>query len=481
MDVLEKDDPLSTGTTQGIEQEQLEGELESGEALLGNDVEGINSDLEEKEKQYNEMKRWRPSFDKPLIEDLKELSRIYQELFETVLDGTKVEVGEEDKAALKQVLSESLMKVLNNRLGELKLLIKSFGSVRAMNALKASIYRSVTKTRELDMELDMELNELFQGLKYEGKDSGNQRGSGIRNPVNHGENHLEQGIIYERDRSGIIKNDPKFANTIFEETSVVVMENWNVSEDKSALPPIGKPFIYVDEDLELAERFARYVNRSGNLLRMSELTGESEELYGFLAALMAIKAQIFTQCTGMEKGMAFDLREASDRLSDYYIKEAAKESAAYIQKTRSSKKPFEVNSVYKVFYYVMNGYQKKQDLNDAANKGIRHAYQQFLKKNEYSEMSGEVVSFFIKSKGNLVDDWNEGKRLLERDWDEFLKFQSKDNPGSQSIQILELTPWGIFLKPGSDLSDEKKSSIWVGLFSGILVLILLVVLILILF
>ncbi|WP_124068220.1 hypothetical protein [Clostridium sp. E02] len=469
MENLEIEVPTDTAYKQGIGQDGV---------FLGNDVDKINLDLEEKEKQYDVMKRWRPSIDKPLSGDLNELSWIYKELTEFVLDGTKGEVREEDKAELKQALSESLMKVLNSRLGELKLLIKSFGSVRAMNALKASLYQSVVKMRdsvtEFDTEFDQELNELFPGIKYEGKDSGNQRGSGIRNLVNHGENQLEQGIIYERDRSGTIKNDPKFANTIFEETSIVVMDNRNSSNEKVVTPPILKPLIYSGEDLEFAERFARYVNRGGNLLRMSELTGESEELYGFLAALMAIKAQIFTQCTGMEKGLAFDLREASDRLSDYYIQQAAKKTAANSKKT-DNKKSFEVNASYKIFYSIMNAYQKKQDLNDAANKGIRHAYQQFLKKSDYEDLGG-VMSFFRKNKGDLVDDWNEGKRLLERDWNGFLSFQSKDNPDNRSIDILELSPWGMFLKPGSDLGDERESSLWLRVLGGILILLVVVIL-----
>ena len=447
-------------------------------------MESINFDLEEKEKQYDVMRQWSPSVDKPLIEDLMKLSWIYMELSEFILDGTNGVVVDEDKEELKQVLSDSLMKVLNNRLGELKLLIKSFGSVRAMNALQASLYQSVTKNRVFDTEFgtefSTELFELFQGLKYEGKDSGNQRGSGIRNPVNHGENQLEQGIIYERDRSGTIKNDPKFANTIFEETSIVVMENRNSSKEKAVTPPILKPLIYSDEDLELAERFARYVNRGGNLLRMSELTGESEELYGFLAALMAIKAQIFTQCTGMEKGLAFDLKEASDRLSDYYIQHAAKKSAADSKKTEN-KKSFEVNAAYKIFYSIMNGYQKKQNLNDAVNKGIRHAYQQFLKKSEYEDPTGQVVPFFIKNKGDLVADWNEGKQLLERDWNGFLSFLSKDNPDNRSIEVLELSPWGMFLKPKSDFEDVNKSSFGVGVLGGILILVLFIVTLLFLF
>jgi hypothetical protein len=103
---------------------------------------------------------------------------------------------------------------------------------------------------------------------------------------------------------------------------------------------------------------------------------------------------------------------------------------------------------------MMNLYQTTKDLRETANKGIRHAYQQFLKKKESLENREDSGTFFTKEKKDPKEDWKEGKRIVERDWKEFLAFMGREDSGGIPLGVLELSPWGM-LAETEKLSKEK--------------------------
>jgi hypothetical protein len=103
----------------------------------------------------------------------------------------------------------------------------------------------------------------------------------------------------------------------------------------------------------------------------------------------------------------------------------------------------------------MNLYQTKADVNEAANKGLRYAYQQFLKKKEITENTREPEPFFTKDKRNPAEDFKEGRKLIERDWNEFSEFLSSGNFKEVPQGVLILSPWGMLAEPETDTARSE--------------------------
>lgn len=419
---------------------------------------------EEADLAWEDILSWSPSALKPFPEELEYLALIYKDLLQAILENTTAGVQEDQLAALESALSEILMKVLESRMGELKILFGSFGSPSSMAALKAALYRSVTGNTLSSGELQR----VFEEQENAGDTVKLNPGS-IRIPVNESGNEAEQGMIYQPAGEGRIKNDPRYTWRMRREVPLSVLEGSGFPGSKTygakaSISSMGKNTVYSPSDLESAEAFAGYINHKGNLLRGSGLSGGSEELYGFLAALMAIKSQTFGAYSGINKGLAADLREAVDRMIDYYIQEAFRQSEGAMKRLGGRNVLFQPRSAYKIYYYMLNLYQTTRDLRETANKGIKHAYQQFLKDKECPEGKDDSGSFFTKDKRDPREDWKEGKKIVERDWKEFLSFMGREDLGGIPLGIMELSPWGMLAEP--ELTSRGRGSTISPVFLG---------------
>lgn len=414
---------------------------------------------EEWREAFREFMEWCPSETLPVSEELDQLARIYKELLLAVLTHGTQEGGEAER--LNQELSLLLQKLLISRLGDLELLLNNYGSPVSITALRAAVCRSVMGKNLTEAEL----NQIFGRGDSTGKSAGNVNGSGIRTPISDKGNETGMGIIYQPAGSGTIKNNPGYAENLMKETSMIILEKGASLKDKAGktqgasltISTLKTGRVYEIKDLEAAQRFASYMSREGNLFKLSGLTGKSEELWGFLAALMSIKSQVFVSSLGMEKGLALDLREAGDRMTDELIQEMVSHSSLNYSRAAGRKPVFEAKDVYKIFYYMMNLYQTKADVNEAANKGIRYAYQQFLKKKEVSESRREPEPFFTKEKKIPSEDFKEGRKLIERDWREFSNFLSSGHSSEMPQGVLVLSPWGMLAEPETVMERGEVS------------------------
>lgn len=424
---------------------------------------------------WKDILTWNPSLVKSVAEELAGLAEIYKELLSSILANTTAGVQEQQLALLDKTLSAILMKMLNGPMKELETLLGTFGTKASGTAVKAALYRAVTGNALSDKELEQVFKE---SLSQKESGPGSREGS-IRIPVSEEEAGEDQGIIYQRAGDGRIKSDSKYARRMRRETAAAV---WGMTEERKqkaagaqvSISSIGKNPVYSSDDLEMAERFAGYMNRGGNLLKASVLSGGSEELYGFLSAVVSIKSRLYMAATGIHKGLASDLREAVDRMIDFQLQEALRQPEAGFQSSQAGKRPsFQFRSVYRIYYYIMNLYQTVKDPEEAVNKGLRHAYQQYFKRKEYEKKDIEPGSFFTKEKKEPVADWKEGKRFLEQDWKDFLSFLEREAGSDLPMGVLVLSPWGMFVEPEASSPKESGRSpvFFIGAGAGVLLLI----------
>lgn len=416
---------------------------------------------EEKLKEaLKALKDWMPSFNKMIEDEINDLTAMYQELLRSILEHSPAGSREAQISTLNEKLSELLLKLLNSRLGELKALLDTYGSKEAKEAVRKALYYNVTGKAIDRKELLIIFKDLFNAdmVLKDGKDS-------LSSSQKYSQGQERQGMIYQPDGSGRIKNEPGYAGRIAKEaylpqphwTKEMALEVKNISGAQVSISPMAEKNVYTIQDLALAERFSQYINHAGNLFGAAALSGSSEELYGFLAALMTIKTQVYCIRSGLDKGLASELREAVDRLIDFYIQEEYRRSSENGRQSQGQKPFFQPKDAYKIFYYIMGLYHTNGDLSESFNKGIRQAYRQFLKKQEGIKASEESFCFFSGEKKDTREDWKAGKRYVEQDFKEFTALLNESGENMLPIGVLELSPWGMFLEP--EPSDNKEKGL----------------------
>lgn len=437
---------------------------------------------EESEAAWQDMKNWMPSGLNSISKELDHLALIYKNLLLAILENTTAGVQSDQLSMLDSLLSDIMTRLVNSRMSELSGLFETFGSENSRTGLKAALYHSLTGTMLSEKELEV----FFKGQREGDKLLKGTEMSSIRIPVHDSATQAEQGIIYQKAGEGKIKNDPQYAKRMRKETSISLVDRKTVraqngkesSAVQTSITPDERKTVYTPKDIEKAQGFASYMNREGNLLKLSALSGSGEELYGYLAALMAMKSQIFTGRANINCGLASELGEAVDRMIDYHIQEAYRQSEVKNERTGVTTYKFEPKAAYKIFYYMMNLYQNTKDISETANKGIRYAYQQFLKRREESRKKEDPTSFFTRERKNAVEDWKEGKQRIEQDYKEFMEYLGREDINAYLPEFMILSPWGMFVEPEKGTKESQVSpspALFMGGAALFLVLILFVV------
>ncbi len=440
---------------------------------------------EEADLAWEDILNWSPSAAKPFTDELSELSAIYDQLLHAILTNTTAGVREGQLTALDQILSDILLELQNTCMGELYSFFSNFGTSGSVKALQAALYRSVTGNSPNHRELELVFKDTFRSAEKSDTAPGTGKEGSIHTPVYDMKSVQKQGIIYQPAGAGRIRNNSQYAARIQKEAATGAWGGKTTEGSayakaygaEASITAVGKNSVYAPRDLDLADRFAGYMNHAGNLFEMEVLSGGSEELYGFLAAIMCIKSQTYAGIFSMDPRVFSDLREAVDRMIDYYIQKAFRQSGeAHQERTGSRTRVFEPKAAYKIYYYMMNLYYSSGSLQETANKGIRHAYQQFLRKKEAMRGEEDSRSFFTTEKPDAKEDWKEGKRVLERDWKEFLDFSCREYPGGISPEVLELSPWGMLAEPEthSDSQGTVNPMFTLGAVGAVLLLILFI-------
>lgn len=442
-----------------------------------------NEDLDRIKKEedmksaFEAMEDWEPSFDKTVEKELEDLASIYKELLRSILGQGLGEGMEGQISFLDERLSGLLLKLLNSRLGELEALLDTFGSPEAREAMRKALYYNVTG-KSIDKK---ELHMIFKDLPNLGTVT-REGQENISDSSDKPQGQRKQGMIYQPDGTGRIKNEPGYAGRLAKESYLPLSQQKlkmgqqydNSSGAQVSISPMAEKNIYSSQDLALAETYAKYINHSGNLFTSPVLSGRSEELYGFLSALMTIKTNAFCINSGIDKGLATELREAVDRLIDLYIQEEYNRSTEGGRRREGQKAFFQPKNVYKIFYYVMGLYHTNGDLLESANKGIRQAYRQFLKKQEGIKVSEEATSFFSKEKKDAKEDFKAGKQYLEQDFKEFTDLLGSLNENGVPLGVLELSPWGMFIEPEASFDRQKTPGSSMFLIGGGVILLIFI-------
>ena len=419
--------------------------------------------LEMEEELWNALLAWMPSEDKDLPAQLRELSRLYLALLDAVLIHTMGEAQAVQTERLDEVLAAKLNLILDRDLDHLIKLLEETGQTETLKLVKSSVYRQTTG-RSISAgaadrfytrgKMNSAGNSRYFMPDLQGQKAGSSRGNKgmyTASASNAAAGSLsaaseEEGRVYQLAKGGNVRMSREF--DAHRQSGELQMSQRNralsgaVGSDTGSRGIPGGKAAFTGKELEGADRFAAHMNGSGNLFKNPGISARNEEVVGLLAAVTAIKNEMYAQNSGRGSGMKAPLKSAVNQMIDYYL-------------TRKG--------VYKVYNYTTHAYEKTGSPQKAVEEGLEYACRIFMdKKNDasfrqqaaYSEQAGFFQSF-LKGQ-SLQADLVRGMRLLESNWRDFLKAAGENEKKGISLTMQKHSPWGLLMEPEDIKKDEGR-------------------------
>lgn len=385
--------------------------------------------LEMEQELWEELLNWYPTPTGNLSRQLEELSRLYLALLEAVLTHT---TGQEQNIQLERLdaeLSQKLNLVLEVRLNNLITLLERMGQRETLGQIRYSLYKQVTGENISHKEA-----ERFFAVGRQATKSG---GSGTISKTvfgTAGRTFAEEGSVYQSCGGRSVRVSQGFDDHRRSGEIQMSQRNFGLSEGRSG---DGIVRVFSGEELVRADDFAKHLNASSQLLeRMGTVKG-NQEAAGYLAALTAIKGEIFLSGSGRSGAMATPMKSLIDQMVDYYLNQ---------------------KGAYEAYYYTTGIYEKTKNPQKAAEEGLAYAYRLFLEKKEnasYKEQAAysEEAGFFQMLSGRtLEEDFRRGARLLEENWKDFLSALGQEGR-SISLRLQRYSPWGAMME-----AEERRKA-----------------------
>ena len=186
-----------------------------------------------------------------------------------------------------------------------------------------------------------------------------------------------------------------------------------------------------------ADAFARHLNESIRLLDGMGSVRGNQEAAGYLAALTAIKGEVYLSDTGRSGTMDVPMKSLINQMVDYYLNQ---------------------RGAYEAYYYTTGIYEKTKDPQKAAEEGLAYAYRLFLEKRgnaayrEQPAYSDNAGFFQMLSGRTLEEDFRKGARLLEENWRDFLSALDREGR-SITLRVQRYSPWGAMME-----AEERRKA-----------------------
>lgn len=203
---------------------------------------------------------------------------------------------------------------------------------------------------------------------------------------------------------------------------------------------VGKT-AFSGKELEEANRLAAHVNGSGNLLKHAGIGAQNDEVKGLIAAITNLKGQVYAAGADRNNSMVTPLRNAINQMVDYYLTQ---------------------KGMYKVYYHTTGVYEQTKNSQKAIEEGLEYAYRLFIEKKadeayHMQEAYSDRAGFFqMLLKGQTIQaDLIQGMRLLEKNWQEFLRAIGENEKRGIVLKMQKYSPWGVLAEP-EEIKREAK-------------------------
>lgn len=385
--------------------------------------------LEMEQDLWESFLYWTPAPGQNLSDQLAKLSGLYLTLLEKVLTHTMGAAQAEQTGRLDTVLAEKLNLLFQKNFRGLEGLFEETGQTKALQSLKASLYRQTTGTAISPGKADLFFS---RGRSYSAGSSSSfptaqERASGPGSQRASSSFRSQEGVLYKASRTGNVQVNQKYEAQKKAGEQDISMRKKVLSAERGRNASEMKALVS-------ANRFAQHLRGRGNLLKSPEFTAQNQELKGFLSALTFIKGQVYTASAGRNSSVETPLQTAVNQVIDHSLRQ---------------------KDACDVYYHTVGVYEKTKSPQKALEDGFSYAYSHFSQKREHAEEAVKAAysrqsGFFrpLKQGQPLEADVRAGLKLIDEDWKEFLKAIGEEENRRFVLNLQRYSPWGSQLEPG---------------------------------
>lgn len=455
-------------------------------AELSNDSLSYNRDREDEASRQAELDRifseiwdllegWQSKPGISLAQELQKLKDIYQQLLQDIQKFyTRSQIAAQADR-INGLLLEIIEKMGSAKFPNLLFLLDTYGTDAAGDFLRASILQKATGRIISPKEI--------ASLKAHGSHSqpSARRGLAGTSAKGYGQSG-EDGILYDKGRGNRVNANERYRNHVREEElfRLCPEDGYRQGHIKNGSFRLSKQN-YSVSDIELTERFLHYFNEQGNLYSHPVLTAKNEEFLGFLMAASMMKIRIFTDYSGVGKGMATDVRVAMERLFQYQL-EKNLETGQRSERGGGERLRPDRSRIHRIYYRIMEMIQYSKSPGKGLAKGLQYAWETFHANKEDPEYQKchryqQSAGFFTSEMEDhdKRNDFRQGTRLLDRDWQQFLASIGQDQ--NSLLQIaLSNSLWGMLAEPEAPNHGGSSKQTAGAVFWGLATVVLLVLL-----
>lgn len=398
--------------------------------------ENMKWDITMEEEIWKAFLNWLPGKTDLLSAQFEELSKLYLALLSAILTHTMGDEQAAQKQLLDEMMAEKLSLLLDADLKEIITMLEEAGQTETVDMIKASVYKQTIGENVSGRTASAFISR--GGMAA----AGNSR---FFMPETAASGRGETGVLYKRTGGRNVQVNEEFRAFKYTGEQQISQRNSVLSASSGRAAGgafYGRGITYTGKELQTANQFASHVTGSGNLLKSTEITAKNDEAAGYLAAVTAIKGQVYAENAGRENALKVPVKSALNRFIDYYLSQ---------------------KGVYKTYYYTTNVYERTRSAQKAMEEGLEYAYKQFLeKKNDevyrrQAAYSGQAGFFHAAGRNmGMEEDLRRGLLLLEKNWREFLRSIGEEDKKDLFVALQKYSIWGQLVRPEGRREEQKE-------------------------
>lgn len=394
---------------------------------------------------WKELLKWFPAGDRSLQLQVKELSEIYMQLLDKIIQNVSVQSQPLYTEKLRQILVCQLDALLKVSMPHLNSFFSAYGTQNSLCRLEKSLYFAATGTH-LSMEA---VRKDWHAAASSGREyirTGSA--SGFHGSAAFFTEDRKEGSLYSR--RGTAQKSSAAVPGQAEELLRAVRSIQHGGRSTHAAEGV-----YTARELERTEHFVKaFGGTSANLFSGQTFTAKNESLYGVLWTVEKCKTQMFIEREAdVSPQMKQEIESSVERMTAGYLQDAVRTAH------EKGLEVFSRQQAYEIYRYAMKQYANGVKVNKAIRDGFYYALKYFLQKTGAPEQeSGEWKHGFFQEyedKGSIKKELEKGSRFLEEDWKRFL---SQMDYSDEMLQLAAgiYSPWAMFLEPEKDKKESPQ-------------------------
>ncbi len=372
---------------------------------------------EEIQKLLKLLIQWEPPPGQSLHAAMAELQKLYQEIYKSILENFSGELQQVCLLRLKEEMLRAIEKAMKADLKELAAFLKDAGEDGGLPGIEASLYHQATQKRLSAADGRALVRQYQTGGPFLAKFPEMAAAS-------------QNGYIYKKGGTNSISVDDFYSRT--SEKGAGDFLTGGASLERSLIglskeESLGRAAVAKtmgSRELQSAERFASYMNLEGARLPEAAISARNEEMLGVMMGTVYVKTAVFLQQSRVGRDLSGLIQDAVDR----FVRNRLLNVSSQL-KTQNARQEggLDYREISRASSQMQKTYQKTGDFRSSLLKGIKTAYERFLKKQEDSGFSSlgryqKGVGFFGGlTGGNPEPDMRRGLMFLREEWNRFIQ------------------------------------------------------------